>query len=53
MPLFLIFHAAVACATVVTRLIIAPFQQILTDSAVARADARWLAMAASGQQDPR
>lgn len=52
MPL-LILHAVIACAILITpRRAIAWIQRILTNVAVARADARWIAMSASAQQEP-
>lgn len=51
MPL-LIFHAAIAFASLIApRRVGAAIQRILTGLAIARANARWLAIAASTQPE--
>lgn len=48
----LIIDAAIACATLIApRRTAVSIKRILTDIAVARADARWLAMVASTQEE--
>ena len=51
MPL-LIFHAAIACVSLIApSRLIASIQRILTNAALMRANARWLAMTAIAQQE--
>ncbi|MDT2006448.1 hypothetical protein FXW78_20335 [Rhodococcus opacus] len=50
MPL-LVLHAAIACVGLIAPRRATSIQQILTNCAIARANARWLAIAASAQQE--
>ncbi|TQC41454.1 hypothetical protein EEB14_54720 [Rhodococcus sp. WS4] len=51
MPL-LIFNAAIACVSLIApSRLIASIQRILTNAALMRANARWLAMTAIAQQE--